>query len=156
MKQLPKQLHIDILGDTIMMRGKTFNMSYTPGNHIVKEEFYKKGCWFGGIQHDLPDESSEAIQLEKDLVLICETILSTLKRYKIPTKEAITINDLLPGSLFKYKDIIALKTKYYDNESRPIIYIASTGERFFPTHVLPDDIKDLSVQELTIEDYVNN
>jgi hypothetical protein len=86
MRQLPKQLNINIIGTTIFIDGLGFRMSYTPGIDIVKEEFRTPGCWFGGLQHSYPEQSSEAVQLEKDLVELCEQLLITLKRDKGESK----------------------------------------------------------------------
>ena len=80
MRQLPKSITINILGNTIFLRSKEFDFSYTPADSIVKDEFRGQYKYFGGLQHIHPEESNEAKQLEKDLIEICETLLKTLKR----------------------------------------------------------------------------
>ena len=80
MRQLPKNITINVLGNTVFIRSAEFDFSYTPAKNIVKEAFKEQFRYFGGLQHNHPDESNEAKQLEKDLIELAETILKTLKR----------------------------------------------------------------------------
>ena len=78
--ELPKNLHIDIIGNTVMIQNKAFNFSWTQADAVVKDEFKGKYRYFGGLQSGFDSESLEYKELENKLAELAETILTTLNR----------------------------------------------------------------------------
>lgn len=62
--------------NTVFIKSKSFEFSYTEANSVVKEEFKDQYRYFGGLQCNHNQDSVEYKQLEKYLCEIAEFILN--------------------------------------------------------------------------------
>lgn len=75
-EEILKHYRVDKLGDnTVFISNRFFNFSYTVADSIVKDEFKGQYRYFGGLQSDYHEDSSEYSNLEKWLCEIAEKIL---------------------------------------------------------------------------------
>lgn len=64
----------------------------------------------------------------------------------------IKLDDLSPGTLFRYNETIALKTEYYTDDGRPECYIIGSGEFFCGGANSIDELLNLLVKPIKIKD----
>jgi len=68
---------VDKLDDnTVFIRNRHFNFSYTVADSIVKDEFKGKHEYFGGLQCNFEKGSENYKNLEKWLIEICRKLLT--------------------------------------------------------------------------------
>jgi hypothetical protein len=74
--EILKQIRIDKLGsDTVFIQNQHFNFSFTKADAVCREDLIGQYRYFGGLQSDYIQDSSEYKQLEKWLCEIAESVL---------------------------------------------------------------------------------
>lgn len=103
---LPAQLNIHVLNNTVFIDSgnpkadDAFNFMFTPADAVVKPEFEGQYRNFGGIQHNLPQESEEAQKLESSLCDLAEAILTSLNRMPVKKSQS-NVCDKCGGSVLR-------------------------------------------------------
>jgi hypothetical protein len=77
-----KNITIDVAGNTIFIKSKTFDFCYTPANDIVKDEYKDQYRYFGGLQCEFEHGSKDYEKLESKLCDIAEAVLDSLSTKK--------------------------------------------------------------------------
>jgi len=76
LKQILKQIQIDVIKNTVFITSRYFNFNYTPiDKEKVKEKYQKSYRYLGGFQSEYDVDSKEYKRLEDKLIVIAEKVL---------------------------------------------------------------------------------
>jgi hypothetical protein len=80
LKQILKQVRIDVITNTVFINNRFFNFTYTTINKNKVYDDYKESYrYLGGLQCEYDIDSNEYKCLEDKLIIIAEKVLEGIK-----------------------------------------------------------------------------